>query len=80
MAAVALLAALLLVPGAFAATGSKSSSYSGYGGEGANVQHPLATGNKPGTLPFTGIDLLYVVLAGGGIVLAGVAIRRLSRP
>ena len=75
------LVALLLVPAALAG-GSKSSSYSGYGGEGANVQHPVQnapTATTEQTLPFTGIDLLYVALGGVGVIGAGFAIRRVSR-
>jgi len=80
--------ALLLVPVALAG-GSKSSSYTGYGGHGHKVQAPVKSGENKGAktgtgtvqaLPFTGLDLGYVVLAGAALVGAGLVVRRFSRP
>ncbi|HUJ35332.1 MAG TPA: hypothetical protein VLW51_08980 [Solirubrobacteraceae bacterium] len=35
--------------------------------------------NSPGTLPFTGLDVVLLVAGGGALLSAGFVIRRLSR-
>ncbi len=78
----AILTAALLLP---AASLAQSSSVGGYGGNGGEVQNALGSGSagttdpsgsgsvtKAGTLPFTGLDLGWMI--GGGIVLVGAGI------
>lgn len=76
------IAALALLP---AVSLAQSSSVGGYGGSGGEVQSALNSGGdsgssgdsgsgsaKAGSLPFTGLDLGWMV--GGGIVLVGAGI------
>jgi hypothetical protein len=60
----------------------------GYGGEPAQVVKVIGGGStttKPavasvgGKLPFTGVDLGLVVIAGVGLVLMGASLRRIAR-
>jgi hypothetical protein len=37
------------------------------------------TTTSAGTLPFTGLDVALLAVGGGGLLLAGVVVRRLSR-
>lgn len=86
-------AALLFgAPSAFAA----SSAQSGYSKPGGAVQTQIDNGNptppaevvqkpeavtqKKGSLPFTGLDLVLVVAAGGILLALGLGMRRFSRP
>lgn len=77
------LAALLLTPAAFAGGGSV---LSGYGGEASPSVVKVKTGpttvsavqGTQDTLPFTGADLGWIVVAGGALLVAGVAARRLG--
>lgn len=57
-----------------------------YEGEGGSVQDDVAGsaltgqgGGEAGSLPFTGLDLGLLVLAGLALVLVGMGIRRLAR-
>lgn len=60
----------------------------GYGGDGGNVQQDVAgtgapggaAGSLGGTLPFTGLDLAVILVAAVVLIVAGLAIRRFSRP
>jgi hypothetical protein len=85
VAVVGAVAVLALAPGAFAATPAQE----GYNAPGGNVQAgiqaagandvPRATrAESSGALPFTGLDLAFVVVVGGGLVLLGAGLRRLS--
>jgi hypothetical protein len=47
----------------------------GEGAEGGVSTHPTSSGS----LPFTGLDLVLLVVGGGTLVGAGVVVRRLSR-
>ena len=38
-----------------------------------------STGSSSGTLPFTGLNATWIVLAGGGLLGAGLVVRRVSR-
>ena len=77
----AFLALLIVVPAAGAASGSGATTTQ-YGGQSA-VQGALGeTASAPstsGTLPFTGIDLGVIVLAGVVLVVMGVSLRRFAR-
>jgi hypothetical protein len=66
--------ALMLAPSAAAAG---NSTLHGYGGSAGSVQ---GTVQKSGTLPFTGLSLVAVVVAGLVLVAIGVLIRRVGRP
>jgi hypothetical protein len=46
----------------------------------ANNAAPAARTDHGGELPFTGLDLVLVVMMGGVLVLLGFGIRRLARP
>ena len=67
----ALSAILLSAAPAFADTTPADGQYSGNLGEQA--------GGGGGSLPFTGMDLTVLVLAGGGIAAAGVGLRTVAR-
>jgi hypothetical protein len=69
-----------------AATALAGSGAAGYAGKAAGAQatvtkstHGAVKGHSAGTLPFTGLDLTFIV--GGGVVLllAGVGFRRAGR-
>ena len=87
-----LCAALLLLaaPAAFAQTAAQDAYSAPSGKVEAQLQQaksgsPDATVHKAGTddsdagLPFTGLDLVLVVAAGGGLLAMGFAMRRLTR-
>lgn len=65
-------AALFVAPSAFAG----GSTSAGYGGHAGAVQ---GTVQKSGTLPFTGLSLTGVLVAGLLLLIAGVVIRRKAR-
>lgn len=71
--------ALMLALTAGSAFAAGSTAASGYGGE-ANVQNQVAgtavAGAAQGALPFTGLDLTLVALAGATLVGLGVFVRR----
>jgi hypothetical protein len=68
--------ALITSGSALAAGAKKPSAYSGAEG---NVQQQVkGASNTLGALPFTGLDLALIVGAGLLLVIAGVAIRRVS--
>lgn len=76
----ALLASLWLVPVGFGADGSL---LSGYGGSASapvvKVQDAVTPATQAsGTLPFTGLDIVWFTIAGGALVLVGLGIRRLG--
>jgi hypothetical protein len=87
---VVIVMALVLVPAGFASGGGqKSSSVAGYSGVGGSTQTkvndggsngPTASAGTTSTLPFTGIDLAYVLVGGFALVGVGMAVRRASRP
>jgi hypothetical protein len=67
-----------------AALGQDSSvgGYGGLGGEvsaGAGGGSPASAAGVSGTLPFTGVDLFFAVVAGAAILLIGLALRRFGR-
>jgi hypothetical protein len=51
----------------------------GYGGQGGNVQADVAGNAAGGVLPFTGLDLLLMVVAATLLIAAGLTMRRLVR-
>jgi hypothetical protein len=55
---------------------------SGPGGEvnGVNGSNDVAPVQSSGSLPFTGFQAAVVLLAGGGVLGAGLVLRRLGRP
>jgi hypothetical protein len=60
---------------------AQSSSISGYGGNAGEVSAGLGSGGGgvsagSGSLPFTGLDLMYAVIAGAAMVLVGLTLRR----
>jgi hypothetical protein len=86
-AALALLitGALLLAPGALAATPAQE----GYNAPGGRSQSDVQSARAPSAasttqpgggdlLPFSGMDLAFIVVVGGGLVLLGAGLRRLS--
>jgi hypothetical protein len=91
-AALALVVALLLLaPGALAATtaqegynapgGRAQSDVQSQGAAGAVSTTSTSTSARPAggdSLPFSGMDLAFVVVVGGGLVLLGGGLRRLS--
>jgi len=69
--------ALLLASVAFA---GGSSLLNGYGGaEGVESQVVGAKAPVKGTLPFTGTDLLAIVVGGAGLLFVGATLRRGAR-
>jgi len=70
MFVVAVSAVLLSAAPAFADTTPADGQYSGNLGENAG---------GGGSLPFTGLNLVVLVAAGGGIVAAGAGLRRVAR-
>jgi hypothetical protein len=74
---------------ALAGTAYAQSSVQGYNDEGGQVQSgvqggqeqagPGATTEAGGSLPFTGLDIALVAMAGGALVAAGFGMRRLTR-
>jgi hypothetical protein len=85
--AVVLVLSLTMVTAAFGQ--SSVTGYSNTAGqvqsdvEGDSAQQPVATnssgGGSGGSLPFTGLDVVLLVGAGGVLVLAGLGMRRLTR-
>lgn len=56
----------------------------GYGGTGGAIQGELGAGGLgeragSGSLPFTGVDLVFLIAAGVVLVAVGVTFRRLAR-
>lgn len=83
-----LASALALVPAALAASGPTGAVYGGEAGPTQNnlggktttdpsVKPDVATAG--GTLPFTGVDLGVVVIAGVGLIVMGASLRRIAR-
>jgi hypothetical protein len=70
MVVVVVSAILLSAAPAFADTTPADGQYSGNLGENAG---------GGGSLPFTGLNLIVLVAAGGGIVVAGAGLRRAAR-
>jgi len=76
---------LAVVPTALGAGSSPTGEV--YGGQGAPTQGSLGASGpttKPdsastGTLPFTGVDLGLVLVAGVGLVVMGLSLRRIAR-
>jgi len=77
----AFFALLIVVPAAGAATGSgaTTSQYSGQSGVQGALGETASAPSTSGTLPFTGIDLGVIVLAGVVLVVMGVSLRRFAR-
>jgi hypothetical protein len=79
---------LLVAPGALAATPAQE----GYNAPGGRSQSDVQSARAPGAastatttqptggdlLPFSGMDLAFIVVVGGGLVLLGAGLRRLS--
>ena len=75
-ACVAIACALGAIPGALAATPAEGV----YGGQGGNVQADVAAGGAAGgVLPFTGVDLLMMVVAATLLIGAGLTMRKMAR-
>jgi hypothetical protein len=77
----AVVLAMLILPfaagSAFAAAGSTAASaYGGQSNVGSQVAGTSAAGGAQGVLPFTGLDLTLVALAGATLVGVGVFVRR----
>lgn len=70
---------LILVAAAF----GQSSSVEGYGGGGGAVSAGVGSGGAGGTaagaLPFTGLDLIFVAIAGAVALFLGLVLRRSGR-
>jgi hypothetical protein len=76
MACAAVAYALGVVPGAVAATPAERV----YGGQGGNIQGDVAGGGAAGgVLPFTGLDLMMMLIAATLLIGAGLTMRRLAR-
>jgi hypothetical protein len=77
--AIVVLALALVFPASALAGSAGGTAASGYGG-GANVQNEVASaaaaGGARGTLPFTGLDLTLIALAGVTLLGIGIAVRR----
>jgi hypothetical protein len=69
-------AAVLALVAAPAAAAAGGSTLHGYGGSAGAVQ---GTVQKSGSLPFTGLSLTGVLIAGLVLVAVGVVIRRMGR-
>ncbi len=67
-------ALVLAVPGTAAAAGS--STCQAYNPQTCTVVH--TSGGGGGTLPFTGLNAALLAVGGGGLLGAGLAVRRLS--
>jgi hypothetical protein len=67
--------ALILVPSALA----QEPTGRVYGGQGGDVQDEVTGGAAGGLLPFTGLDLMVMVVAAVLLIGAGLAMRRLAR-
>jgi len=68
--------ALGVVPAAFAANDPTGSVY---GGSAGNVQQDIASGSLgDGTLPFTGMNLVLIALAGVALIATGILLKRRS--
>jgi len=48
-------------------------------GEGGGVQGAVGGGGTNGALPFTGLDVLFIVLAGLALLVLGLGLRAASR-
>lgn len=62
----------------------QSSSVQGYGGEGGGVSAGVGSGGgggvaSAGSLPFTGLDVGFLVLAGAAVLALGLVLRRAGR-
>ncbi len=75
-------AVLALAAGPAYAQTATEDAYNGLAGaqQGGGDDGPVATTGDTGSLPFTGLELSLVALAGAGLVGAGFAVRRVSRP
>ena len=70
----------------FAATAlGQSSSVQGYGGGAGEVSAGVGSGGAPGAasvagnLPFTGLDLTFLFIAGAVVLVLGLVLRRAGR-
>jgi hypothetical protein len=71
--------ALMTAGGAFAAEAVKPAAYSGNAGNAQEqVKGVEGATNTIGSLPFTGLDLALIVGAGLVLLIAGLALRRIS--
>lgn len=75
------LALLIVVPAAGAASGSGATTtqYGGQSGIQGTLGESATDPTTSGTLPFTGLDLGVIVLAGIVLVVMGVSLRRFAR-
>jgi len=77
----AFFALLIVVPAAGAASGSGATTtqYGGQSGVQGTLGESATAPSTSGTLPFTGVDLGVIVLAGIVLVVMGVSLRRFAR-
>ena len=87
VAVAAVAAALMVAPPAFGETTSAQSGYSAPAGSVQQQLHgtreapePTARHATTNRLPFSGLDVAFVIAAGGLLLAIGVSVRRLSRP
>ena len=87
IAVAAVAAAVVVAPPAFGQTTSAQSGYSAPAGSVQQQLHgtrgaPEPTARQAATnrLPFSGLDVAFVLAAGGLLLAIGVSVRRLSRP
>jgi hypothetical protein len=73
------LASLIFVSTALGQDSSVEGYGGGAGGVSAGVGGGGGGGDVAGTLPFTGLDLTFIALAGAVVLLLGVALRRFGR-
>ena len=75
------IAVLALAAGPAYAQTATEDAYNGLAGaQQGGGDGPVATTGDTGSLPFTGLELSLVALAGAGLLGAGFAVRRASRP
>ena len=74
--------ALAMLALAAPAFGQTEDAYQGLAGsqQGGGTNSVVTTSGSGGSLPFTGLELGLIAVAGAGLLGAGVAMRRASRP
>jgi hypothetical protein len=69
----------LMAPASAFAAGSSSTCQAYNPQTGCNDGIPKKISDGPGSLPFTGLDVVLLVVGGGALVGTGFVVRRLSR-